>query len=261
MAITGPLSATFQLTSWQQLLITAYGNVLLVKVLLVTGMLLLSAYQILILRPRIRVAWQKYVYATTRLQMAQASTETDQVSTRLAGQAKQREARLAQPTRQLLTVLRIEPLLGVAVLLCVGLMNVLGGTLVPASSTTATSSVPHATVQQTRASSLTLETFDRRFQVIFTMTPQQVGTNHVQVRIVDPQTGKAVSTVKVQLNTELQDRDMGVAVVPLKENGAGQFSGTADLPVRGTWRIIVQIQIPTDPYHFHEAYTDVGLAS
>jgi copper transport protein len=261
MAITGPLSATFQLTSWQQLLTTAYGTVLLVKILLVTAMLLLSAYQILVLRPRIRVAWQKHVYATDRLQMAQALAETDQVSTRLAGQAKQREARLAQPTRQLLTVLRLEPVLGVAVLLCVGLMNVLGGTLVPSTTTTSASSTPHAIVQPTRASALSMVTFNHRFQVIFTMTPQHVGTNHVRVRIVDPQTGKAVSTVKVQLNTELQDRNMGVTVVPLKVDGAGQFSGIADLPVSGTWLIIVQIQTPDDPYHFHEASTDVDLAS
>ncbi|GHO82557.1 hypothetical protein [Dictyobacter formicarum] len=162
--------------------------------------------------------------------------------------------------RRLLTVLRIEPLLGVAVLLCVGLMNVLGGTLVPATSVPSASSLSRTTAQPVQPRPLTLSTFDHRFQVIFTMTPKLVGTNHVQVRIVDPQTGKAVPVVKVQLNTELLERDMGPAVVPPQGDGTGQFSGTADLAVRGTWRIIVQIQTPDDPYHFHEAYIDVDLA-
>jgi len=258
MAITGPLSATFQLTSWKQLLTTAYGNVLLVKVLLVTGMLVLSAFHVLVLRPRVRVASQKYHHATTRLETVQLSAEAEQARTRLVRQVKQREARLTRPTRQLLTVLRLEPLLGVAVLLCVGLMNVLGGTLVPV---TAASSIPRTTVQMAQSHPLTLETFDRRFQVLFTMTPQQVGINRFQVRIVDGHTGKALSTVKVQLNTELQERAMGVAVVPMQAQGDGQFSGSTDLAVSGTWRIIVQIQTPDDPYHFHEAYTDVDLPS
>ncbi len=93
------------------------------------------------------------------------------------------------------------------------------------------------------------------------MTPKLVGANRFQVRITDPQTGKAVSTVKVQLNTEFQERDMGVDVVPLSGDGTGQFRGTTDLPVSGTWRIIVQIQTPDDPYHFHEAYTDVMVST
>ncbi len=259
MAITGPLSATFQLASWAQLLSAAYGNVLLVKVLLVTIMLLLSAYQILVLRPRISAASHKYGSLTRRLETMQSSAASDQIRTRLAGQVKQREARLAQPARRLLTVLRIEPLLGVAVLLCVGLMNVLGGTLVPATSVSPASSVSRATTQPVQPRPLMLSTFDHRFQVILTMVSGHVGTNRFQVRIVDPHTGKAVSTVNVQLNTELLERDMGPAVVPLKGDGTGQFSGSADLAVSGTWRIIVQIQTPDDPYHFHEAYTDVNL--
>ncbi len=218
-------------------------------------MLLLSAYQILVLRPRVRTASQKYAHATARHARMQSPAEPDQGRFRLAGQVKQREVRLAPPTRRLMKVLRIEPILGVAVLLCVGLMNVLGGTLVPV---TAASRVPNTAAQ---SQPIALSTFDKSFQVTFTMTPRQVGTNQVQVRIGDPQTGKGVSTVKVQLNTEFLDRDMGVAVIPLAWDGDGQFSGSIDLPVSGTWRIIVQIQTPDDPNHFHEAYTDVDLAS
>jgi hypothetical protein len=106
-----------------------------------------------------------------------------------------------------------------------------------------------------------LETFDHRFQVTFMMTPKKVGTNHFLVHLVDPHTGKGVSTVKVQLNTEMLERDMGVDVVPMTVDGTGQFGGSANLTVSGTWRMIVQIQTPDDPFHFHEAYTDVMIST
>lgn len=257
MAITGPLSATFQLNSWAQLLTTAYGNVLLIKVFLVMGLLVLSAYHTLFLRARIRIALRKHSVALTRLEHTPPQAVPDSVRMRWMEQVKQREVRLALPTRRLLFVLRLEALLGVAVLLCVGLMNVLGGTLVPTTSTVSTGSVSRATAPLSQ----TLNTFDRRFQVILTMTPRHVGTNSVKVRVIDPRTGAAVSRVKVQLNTELLERDMGVNLILLTANGAGQFSGAVELPVSGTWRIIVQIITPDDPNRFHEAYTDIGLVS
>jgi len=54
MAVTGPFSATIHLASWEQLLSTAYGRALVVKILLVGALLLTSAYHVLLLRPRLR---------------------------------------------------------------------------------------------------------------------------------------------------------------------------------------------------------------
>ncbi len=51
MAITGPFSATFRLSSWDQFLTTAYGRTLIVKILLVGGLLLTSAIHVGLLRP------------------------------------------------------------------------------------------------------------------------------------------------------------------------------------------------------------------
>jgi copper transport protein len=257
MAITGPVSATFQIASWEQLVTTAYGQVLLLKVVLVGVLLLLSAYHLLVLRPHVRKAAQKYEQVITREETTKIGAGPDPASRVLAGQVKQRELRLARQTHRLVRILRIEPMLGVAVLLCVGLMNVLGGTLVPASPV---SSLPSATAP-TQPRSVLLETFDHRFQVTFMMTPKKVGTNHFLVHLVDPHTGKGVSTVKVQLNTEMLERDMGVDVVPMTVDGTGQFGGSANLTVSGTWRMIVQIQTPDDPFHFHEAYTDVMIST
>jgi len=54
MAVTGPLSATVQLTSWEQLFLTTYGRALVVKVLLVGGLLITSAVHVFLLRPRLK---------------------------------------------------------------------------------------------------------------------------------------------------------------------------------------------------------------
>jgi copper transport protein len=257
MALTGPVSATIQLTSWEQLVATPYDQVLLIKILLVAGLLLLSAYHVLVLRPRVRMASQSYVSATAHLSIAQAETEPDHALHPQAEQFKQAETQLAHATHRLMRVLRTEPYVGVAVLLCVGLLNVLGGTLVPPASAGSVHQVRAGTASPTTI----LETFDHRFRVILMVTPKQVGTNHFSVSVFDQHTGAPVSMVKVQLNTEMPEMDMGIAVVPLPSDGHGQYRGTDNLAMIGQWRIIVQIQTPDDPYHFHEAYTDMLISS
>src|SRR5258707_8110940 len=87
MAVTGPFNATFHLTSWVQFLTTAYGRTLLVKILLVGGLLLTSAYHVGLLRPRVKKEDKKYSYMAERLKAAQALEAADQNRTpRLAAQ-------------------------------------------------------------------------------------------------------------------------------------------------------------------------------
>src|SRR5712692_9083347 len=76
MAVTGPFSATVHLTSWEQLLSTAYGRALVVKILLVGGLLLTSAIHVGLLRPRLKKELQKYAYVVGRLKSVQAQKET-----------------------------------------------------------------------------------------------------------------------------------------------------------------------------------------
>src|SRR6266487_1666051 len=152
MAVTGPFSAAFHLTSWQQFLSTAYGRALLVKIALIGGLLITSAIHVGILRPRLKKEYQKYSYVANRLQTTQPgeeiaeqnrtstlngqqavtiTAEPGRASKLLVQQVKLREGRLTKKTLLLSKVLRWEPLLGVAVLICVGLMNVFAGTLSP----------------------------------------------------------------------------------------------------------------------------------
>src|SRR5205823_6619007 len=131
MAVTGPFSATIHLASWEQLLWTAYGRVLVVKVLLVGGLLLTRAIHVFLLRPRLKKEYRKYVHAAARLHIGQQAPMEAEVPPdlkigerrpaprRLAQEVKLRETRLARRTRGLTQILSFEPVLGVAVLVCV----------------------------------------------------------------------------------------------------------------------------------------------
>src|SRR2546421_3372924 len=117
MAITGPFSATVHLSSLQQLLTTAYGRALTVKILLVGALLITSAIHVLLLRPRLAKEYKKYTYALEGVAFNQAK------------QVKMRERRVATQTLRLSEILRWEPLIGVAEIIFGGLIHGFLGTL------------------------------------------------------------------------------------------------------------------------------------
>jgi len=255
MAVTGPLSATVELSSWEQLLSTAYGRVLAVKILLVGAMLLTSAYHVFVLRPRLQREEMKYASASARLesvQRAPVAVPSDHEAAapppmprRLAQEVKLREGRLATLGQRLTTVLRYEPLLGVAVLVCVGLLNVFGGTLGP-SAVSAAKPQPTAPVSSFHT---TARTADGRFTVSLTVTPDQAGPNTFTVSVVDNRTGKPTTEVGVSLYTTYLDREIGTGTVNLQPDGKGHFSASGDLTVGGHWRIRVQIRTVQNTLH------------
>jgi len=260
MAVTGPFSATVHLTSWDQLLSTAYGRALVVKVLLVGGLLLTSSIHVLLLRPRLSKEYQKYAYVAARqaaLQRAPAAVavppdhegaEPPSIPRHLTQQVKLREARLTKQTRRLTRILSWEPLLGVAVLICVGLMNVFAGTLSP--TTNAQSQQP-STTGTTSAFTTSVRTSDNDFTVTLVVTPNQAGPNVFRVSVVETKTDAPVTKVGVALNTTHLDMDMGTDNVNLQPDGKGHFSATGDLVMGGHWQI--RIQLRTLDNKLHEA--------
>ncbi len=145
MAVTGPFSATTRFSSGGQLLTTLYGQVLTLKILLVGALLLTSAMHVFLLRPRLAKEVKKYAHAVARVQALQAAPEQNRPGKLLNQQVKLREERLAQQTGRLTRILRFEPVLGVAVLLCVGLLNVFAGTLAPVKTPSTTTFSPATT--------------------------------------------------------------------------------------------------------------------
>jgi len=265
MAVTGPFSATFHLTSWQQFLSTAYGRALLIKIALIGGLLITSAIEVGILRPRLRKEYQKYSYAAYRLhaiqereeieeqnstsalgQQARTTTiEPSRATKLLAQQVRLREGRLSKQTQLLSKVLRWEPVLGVGVVICVGLMNVFAGTLSPSG----VAQQQQQAVNKPQAYTTTAQTKDGQFKVTLSVNPNRFGTNVFTVSVEDAATGKAVTNIGVSLFTIMLDMDMGTDTVKLLPDGKGHFSGTGDLSMPGNWEIRVQIRTPDGTLH------------
>ncbi len=266
MAITGPFSATFHLTSWQQFLSTAYGRALLVKIALIGGLLVTSAIHVGILRPRLKKEYLKYSYAANRLQAMQESgeigeqnhsstlngqqaitmtAEPSRATKLLVQQVRLREGRLTKKTQLLSNMLRWEPVLGVGVIICVGLMNVFAGTLSP---------IAVAQQQQQPRSkpqpyTTTAPTKDGKFRVTLSVNPNRFGTNVFTVSAVDTATGKPATNIGVSLYTTMLDMDMGTDTVNLLPDGKGHFSGSGDLAMPGNWEIRIQIRTPDATLH------------
>src|SRR6266700_6493999 len=283
MAVTGPFSATVHLISWEQLLTTAYGRALVVKILLVGALLLTSAIHVLLLRPRLKKAYQKYTYVAQRLQayraahalspvvllagqvhlpeerrahetdnLMQAQGPTSQaapVSSRtaalIAQQVKRREGRMVKQTRRLTGILRWEPALGVAVLICIGLMNVFAGTLSPIAATqqqqaiTGTSSSFHSSAQTT----------DKTFIVTLDINPNSAGPNRFIVDVKDTHTGAPVTNANMTIALSDTDMDMGIETAAMKPDEKGHFSAIGNLLMGGNWQISIQIRTPDHKLH------------
>ena len=251
MAVTGPFNATFHLTSWNQFITTAYGRALVVKILLVGALMLTSAVHVGLLRPRLKKEYKKYTYAQGRVQSFPANAESDRATKLLAQQVKLREGRLATGTRRLTGVLRWEPLLGVGVLICVGLMNAFAGTLSPVTPT------QQQAPANTRPFNTTVKTSDNKFTITFNVNPNRFGTNIFTVSVVDNSTGRPTTNVGVSLYTTMLDMDMGTDTVNLLPDGKGHFSASGDLGMPGHWQIRIQIRTPDNT--LHEAKVDFSV--
>ncbi|MFJ9838879.1 FixH family protein [Kitasatospora sp. NPDC101155] len=74
-----------------------------------------------------------------------------------------------------------------------------------------------------------------------TLNPARTGPNEVKLAL-DGTDGKPVDVPEVQLAFTLPDRDLGPLPVALTPEGTGRWSGTAQLPLAGTWVVSVQIR-------------------
>jgi copper transport protein len=234
LAITGPFNATVHLNSLLQLFNTAYGRALTVKILLVGALFITSAIHVGLIRPRLAKEYKKYAYALEGVTFNQSQ------------QVKMREGRLTKYTRRLTEILRWEPLLGVAVIVCVGLMNVFAGTLSP---TVSAQQQQHPTTGTTQAFNTSVHTTDNKFTVQLNVNPNRFGTNIFTVTVIDNSTRKPTTDVGVSLYTTMLDMDMGTDTVNLRPDGKGHFSSPGDLSMSGHWGIRIQIRTPDDTLH------------
>ncbi|WP_371873769.1 CopD family protein [Dictyobacter arantiisoli] len=246
MAISGPLNATMHMEAVSQLWTTAYGRALSVKVLLVLALLATSAYHVFILRPRLKRISQQY---TTLLHPDEDVADEDGVvaTPRLVPMpdAKLLEGKVTRQTHHLEQVLRWEPVLGAALLVCTGLMNVFAGTLLPAAANQA----PAAQTVAVRPFHATVQTKDKQFTIMLTVSPNRFGTNVFTASVLDSK-GKPDIQVGVTVYATMLDMDMGTnPPINLLPDGKGHFSQSGDLNMAGHWGLRIEVRTLQDTLH------------
>jgi copper transport protein len=247
MAISGPFNATVHMSSLDQLFTTAYGRTLDIKVLCVVALLITSAIHVLRFRPQLIRDYKKYAGS---MEATQAETETEEEpAAKNAEQSKRLEREVVRQTTRLTKVLRWEPLLGVAVLICTGLLSVFGGTLLPpVAPVQASQGITPLPVASVKPFNATAQTSDKLYTIQLNVSPNRFGPNVFTVKVLD-RNGKQDSNVGVSIYTTMLDMDMGTDTINLQPDGKGSFKATGDLSMPGHWQLRIQIRTLDNKLH------------
>jgi copper transport protein len=251
LLVTGPFTATLHINTFEQLIATEYGRTLIVKGVLVVALIVTSALHIGLLRPRLAKSYKKLVSIGQREAITipeSAETTTQPVSQE---SSKLLEADIERQARRLTGILRWEPLLGVAVLICTGLLSVFGGTLQQAAAN-------QAQLSQVKAFTTTVKTSDKQFSLTLVISPDRSGPNTFTVTVFDNHGVKATN-VSVSIYATMLDMDMGTTPIKLQPDGKGNFSANADLDMGGRWGLRMEIRAPD--LKFHEAIVQIVAAN
>jgi copper transport protein len=236
MAMSGSSNAGIRLPSWLQLFTTAYGNTLLVKIALVGGLCVTSAVHVFWLRPHLKKTYQRYVS-----NVVAKETETAEATTQRMQQVQVLEKRMQQQTYGLMRILRWEPLLGLAVLICTGLLGVFSGTLQPVVPQQEMGASGQPVQTATGLSQVKIQTTDAVFAATLTVSPNHQGFNGFTVQIPNQQ-GMQRTAIGVVISMTIPGMDMGTTVVKLQGDGKGKFSGGGIFSMPGRWLLRIEFQ-------------------
>ncbi len=239
LAVTGPFEAMARMESSTQLLTTAYGRVLLIKLLLVVALLVISVYQLFVLRPKLLKDYKKHEKEEPIAQRSAMTTPTAQ-------EEKSSEREIEMQGRTLINTVRWESLLGIAVLLCTGLLSVFAGTLALGTAALAPPSAPQPS--SASAFTTTTKTTDGKFKLTFNVTPNHFGANEFTVLVLDSK-GQPDTDVKVSLYNTMEDMDMGTRHLDLQPTDKGHFKGSDQLDMSGHWQVRIDVRTPEGISH------------
>lgn len=203
LGVTGLYSAWLHVGSLDALLPTAYGRTLAVKLALFAGLLALGAFNFLWVRPRLAAAGE----------LKRASAE--RVAGRIAGHFGR--------------ALRIEALLGVAILLAVALLT----GLVPAREAIVQARAPQR-VQTAEAGDL---------RITLALASLQPGENTFEVLLKNRRGNPVPDAQRVAIRLDMVDMEMGEAEAIAAPRGDGRYAVTGPfLSMSGDWatRVIVR---------------------
>jgi copper transport protein len=250
LAATGSLNATVRMTSFNQLVTTAYGRTLVIKILLFLLMAGISAYHAFVLRPRLAsaltteqsapqqtipagVALASYgVPAQIPVSQGGAPAQSGHGDNTVSGGARKLAGRLED-------WLRREAILGLGVLLCAALLGAFAGSL-------ATAPTPIAGASSGAYVNTATTTPNGDYAVTLKVAPAKFGTNSFLATVKD-KNGKPVEGASALLQTTMLDMDMGTQSLQLQAVGAdspGTYGGQADLDMGGDWGLAVKVLPP-----------------
>ncbi|WP_371517769.1 FixH family protein [Kitasatospora sp. NBC_01300] len=265
LAATGVYQSWRGLGSWGALTGTEYGRLLLVKtgcVAVMLGAAWFSRTWLARLRAAPAEAAEVEPAAVPEpVGVAAAHSEDPLRQAQLARQQAARESagreRGLTPTRAgLRRSVLVEALVAVAVLVVTTMLTnsppgrvaseVKAGAVAPAAGPAA-GGAPAPQTEPGRTVELKLpydtkgRTPNAKGTATVTLNPARTGSNEVHLALTGAD-GQPVDVPEVQLAFTLPDRDLGPLPVALTPEGTGRWSGTAQLPLAGTWVVSVQIR-------------------
>jgi len=225
-AFTGMFNAQVHLSSIDQLTGTAYGQFLLIKLALIGVIMLLSASHVFISRPRLRA-----------------------LSVDRAEVAEHGHASLARR-------LRIEPLLGALILLCVALMGQVALPVTVFSVPTAASGSAPASVPAAASALLPIPhaiTGSATVGVLratLTISPPALG--QAAFRVAVEQRGVPVTDGQVRVRLSVPGQSSLGYVFVETTPASGGYNGAGDLAQNGQWRADVLVRTRDDPTEYRD---------
>jgi putative copper export protein len=247
LAATGSLNATVRMTSFEQLVTTAYGRTLVIKILLFLLMTGISAYHAFALRPRLAGA--------LAAEGGAPSAQTIPAGVTLASFGAPAQLPLGQTgatpgnggdgaissgarklAERLEDWLRREAMIGLGVLLCAALLGAFAGSL-------ATAPTPIAGASSGAFVDTVNTTPNGDYAVTLKVAPAKFGTNTFLATVKD-KSGKPVDGASVLLQTTMLDMEMGTQSLQLQPVGAdspGTYGGQADLDMGGNWSFAIKV--------------------
>jgi copper transport protein len=281
LAATGSLNATVRMTSFAQLVTTAYGRTLVIKILLFLLMVGISAYHAFVLRPRLASALTAVqpqipepVMASAAAAQAPASsvririgetvepdatsdgaTQQDAAHTGEAGAPPDVPAAIPALRQETVAVGAGGTSIGARKLAegledwlrreaLVGLGVLLCAALLSAfAGTLALAPTPIAGATSGAYVNTATTTPNGDYAVTLKIAPAKFGTNTFLATVKD-KNGKPVEGASVILQTTMLDMDMGTQSLQLTSVGAdspGTYGGQADLDMGGDWSFVIKV--------------------
>lgn len=241
---SGPFNAVVHISSFDQLFNSAYGRTLIVKLVFVAAVMLTSAIHVGLFRPRLQKEYQHYQSLLNEREVMKENGSDSPLSL-TAEEVKQSERSIREQTTRLSSVLRWEPLLGVGILVCTGLLNIFAATLTPVAPP---QTQQPGTGTQNKPFTATVKTTDNLYTITINVSPNRFGTNQFTVTVLDSK-GKVDTNVGVSVYTTMLDMDMGTQPYTLQLDGKGHFTASGDLDMGGNWQLRITVRTPDNTQH------------